>query len=99
MRMPSLTLLACISLLLFGCASSSPTAPKDADETMVAQCTFLGNVSGSSMAGMASRGMERARGTARRKAEAMGATHVVWGNVSGNYNGSSADGRAYRCSK
>jgi hypothetical protein len=67
---------------------------------MVAGCTFLGQVQGSSGWGnlAASQGMENARNEAQEQAAELGATHVVWSNVSGGYS-PYATGRAYRCEK
>lgn len=70
----------------------------EADEKMVAQCTFVGSVSGISMIGNTkAQGMERARNSAKNNAAELGATHVVLGDMlpaSGSYN---ISGKAYRC--
>ena len=95
-------LLACAGALLSGCATTrSQTAAKvkDADERMVAGCTFVGDVMGTSVLGglSSSRGVENARTEAAEKAAKAGATHIVWGSVQGSMDGASANGRAYRC--
>lgn len=90
------------ALLLSACATSaSPEAQKikDADETLVQSCTFLGDVTGTSGVGGlgAATGIENAKNAAREKAVKLGATHIVWGSVQGGYSPSVA-GKAYKCS-
>lgn len=85
-----------------GCAtrmSASAAAVQGADEGQVAGCKFLGEVQGSSGWGniAASKGMDNARNEAQEKAAKLGATHIVWMNISGGYS-PFAIGRAYDCS-
>src|SRR3954468_22783005 len=89
------------ALLLAGCSSAlTPEGAKvqEADEKMVAQCTFVGNVSGISMAGNTqTQAMERARNSARDQAAKLGATHVVLGDMTPARHSYTVSGRAYRC--
>ena len=86
-----------LGLLLVGCATV-PTGIADADESRVAGCRYLGDVTGTSGWGgvAAGPGMDNARNDARAQAARLGATHVVWQAITGGY-GSSAHGRAYAC--
>ncbi len=78
-----------------------PSQIKDADERMVEDCEFLGTVLGKSgwgglAAGAASKGAMR---SAKKRAAAMGATHIVFGHFD-NASGlrvSTRQARAYRC--
>ena len=89
------------ALLLTACSSAlTPEGAKvqEADEKMVAQCTFLGSVSGISMAGNTqTQAMERARNSARDQAAKLGATHVVLGDMTPARHSYTVSGRAYRC--
>jgi hypothetical protein len=87
--------LTALSLLCGGCAttpSASAAKVADADENMV------GQVQGSSGWGglAASTGMENAKNEAREKAAQLGATHIVWQAISGNYT-PYVTGHAYSC--
>ncbi|MBY5969125.1 DUF4156 domain-containing protein [Halomonas sp. DP5Y7-2] len=79
--------------------SESATFVKAADERRVTGCKFIGEVQGSSGWGniAASRGMDNARNEAQEEAAKLGATHIVWMNISGGYS-PFAIGRAYDCS-
>ncbi|MBC8107824.1 MAG: hypothetical protein H7Z14_14645 [Anaerolineae bacterium] len=94
-------LLAMIGAFVFaGCAmpiSSSATQVRDADESIGAGWTYLGDVDGTSGWGnlAASTGAENANREAREKVAKLGATHVVWRQVAGGYS-PSVSGRAYR---
>jgi hypothetical protein len=84
-----------------GCATAlSPAAARiqPADQSSVAGCTFLGDVSGSSDWGnlAATQGMQNARNEGLEQAAAMEATHVVWINIAGGYS-PYANGKAYKC--
>lgn len=88
-------------LSISGCATTlSPAAAKilPADRSMAADCTFVGDVNGSSGWGnlAASQGMQNAKNEGLEQAAAMGATHVLWVNVAGGYS-PYANGKAYRC--
>lgn len=89
------------TLIVSGCATTlSPTATRvrEADEKTVSECKFLGSVQGSSGFGniAASVGMQNAKNEATEKAAALGATHVVFGEIRGGYS-PSVQGRAYAC--
>lgn len=90
--------LPAVLLTLAACATTPVLGVADADDSMVANCRFLGEVHGASGWGgaVAASGMENAKNAARRQAQALGATHVVWASVAGGY-GPSASGRAYAC--
>ncbi len=84
-----------------GCATSlSPSAARimDADDKIVQGCTYVGEVNGTSGWGnlAASVGIQNAKNEARENAVALGATHVLWTNISGGYS-PYVSGRAYRC--
>ena len=65
---------------------------------MVAQCTFLGSVTGISMAGNTqTQGMERARNSAKNHAAELGATHIVLGDITPARHEYTISGRAYKC--
>lgn len=87
--------------ILVGCAtvpSDEALRVRDADETVVAGCRFLGQVQGSSGWGglAASAGMENSKTEARQRAASLGASHIVWQAVTGGYS-PYASGRAYAC--
>jgi Domain of unknown function (DUF4156) len=86
---------------VFGCATTlSPAAQniRPADYSMVKDCTFLGDVQGSSGWGnlAASQGMQNAKNEAKEQAAQLGATHIVWENIVGGYS-PFATGKAYKC--
>lgn len=96
-----------LSLLLFltGCVSK-PTAEAtkiiEADEKMVSQCKFLGNVDGSSTFGgiLADDLHQSAKSEALEKAVQLNATHIVWTSVQKGFDsGASLLGKAYSCTK
>jgi hypothetical protein len=81
-----------------GCATTLSTRARqvrDADPAMVQQCTFLGDLTGSSNWGGFAKGtgMENAKNEVREKAADLGATHVVFTHTQEG----STSGRAYRC--
>jgi len=89
------------SLIAYGCAttlSTSATRILDADTKMIDGCTYVGDVHGSSGWGnlAASTGIQNAKNEGTEKAAALGATHILWTNVSGGYS-PYVSGRAYRC--
>ena len=95
---------ACVCALSFT-VSSCATAPsaatarvQEADAQMVASCKYLADVQGSSGWGnlAASAGMENSKNEARENAAKLGATHIVWNQVSGGY-APYATGKAYKC--
>jgi hypothetical protein len=87
---------------LAACATTrSPTAAQilEADAAAVAQCKFVGHISGYSLlAGPGGKkvGRENAKTEALEQAAKLGATHVVWRAVSTG-DGTNADGDAYLC--
>ena len=92
-----------LAFLLTACSMASSKAGqqvKDADQATVSGCKYLGEVAGwSGWGGLASGvGMTNSQNSARNKAGAMGATHIVWNIVSAGYT-PSANGKAYRCEK
>ena len=95
-------LLACLGLLLQGCVTIRTEAAakvKDADARKVANCTYLGDISGSSGASVVlanDASVENAKNDAAEKAASMGATHVVWGPFSGGEK-TTIQGRAFKC--
>lgn len=90
------------ALIVSACAANPSPAVRGIQETdasRVKGCEPLGGIHGSSILGglAASTAMGNAKNEALEQAVEKGATHVVWGNVEGNYNGASASGQAYRC--
>lgn len=79
-------------------ASLSAMAIKPADQKTVDLCDYLGDVQGSSGFGgvAASKGMDNSKIEAKENAAKMGATHIVWSNISGGFS-PSAFGKAYKC--
>lgn len=79
-------------------ASLSAMKVKPADQKTVQSCDYLGDVQGSSGFGgvAASQGMDNAKIEAKESAAIMGATHIVWSNISGGFS-PSAFGKAYKC--
>ena len=55
---------------------------------MVEGCTYIGNVHGSSGWNdfLPSTGMKNAKNEAIENAAALGATHILWSNISGGYS-------------
>ena len=97
----NLSMFISVCLLASGCATRLSTEARQvqaADERMVANCTFLGEVQGSSGWGnlAASKGMQNARNEAQEGAAELGATHIVWMNIAGGYS-PFAIGKAYKC--
>jgi len=65
---------------------------------MVVSCKYIGEVQGSSGWGnlAASAGMENAKNEARESASKLGATHLLWNNITGGF-GPYVSGKAYKC--
>jgi len=89
-------------MLASGCATSlsdKAALIKDADDKMVQNCKFLGNVEGTSglWGASASIGVANAKNEAIEKASKLGATHVYWIEAGAGFLHSSASGRAYDC--
>jgi len=75
---------------------------RDADQSDVGRCEFVGRVSGSSSWGGTSAcgtGERNAMNEAREQAAELGATHVVWRSVNCDMSGTHADGEAFDCSR
>jgi hypothetical protein len=79
-------LLFVLLLIMSGCAPTlSPTAAniKQVSKEIVSECKYLGKVTGSSQVGgqvavAYHSGKDRAEGDALEKAAQLGATHIVW---------------------
>ncbi|MDR3389906.1 MAG: hypothetical protein P4L92_22950 [Rudaea sp.] len=79
----------------------SNNAVIDADQAMVAGCTYVADVAGTSVwsgAGGSQHGWSKARNEARESAAQKGATHIVWNGQETGYI-TSVSGKAYRCNK
>ena len=97
-----------VFLLLSGCTTPISKSGKlitdvnviDAQKLEVNNCENLGDFESSSGWGnlMAAVGIESAKNAIRNKAAELGATHVVWTNISGG-SVPFVSGRAYRCPK
>lgn len=89
-----------ISLLILSLmlSISAQAKPDEVDESAVRNCQFIAKVVGSSGYGKNPRWQPIARSYAQRKAEAMGATHIVYTDMRtvGSFNGE-ADAKAYLC--
>lgn len=95
-----MTALSC-TFFVSSCAttlSSAASRIQPADQSTIAGCTFVGDVSGSSGWGnlAASQGMQNAKNEGLERAANMGATHVIWANIAGGYS-PYATGKAYKC--
>jgi hypothetical protein len=96
---------AAVLLMLTGCTQGGVGASQPghsltiADEKMVANCRFVGDVTGvSSMYGLfAPTGLANARDEALKEAVRLNASHVVWTGQSVVYGSTSINGRAYQC--
>lgn len=96
----SLTLIATL-VFVSSCSSTASLSAmkiKSADQNTVQGCDYLGDVQGSSGLGgmVASKGMENSKVEAKESAVKIGATHIVWSNISGGF-APSALGKAYKC--
>lgn len=93
--------IAAIAATLAACIppAKKQTAIVDADASMVAACTYVGDVDGMSGFGGplgGDYGISKARNLARNEAVKLGATHLVWMNAASPWI-STASGKAYRC--
>lgn len=87
-------------LLLMSISAVAPAQVRDADDRMVANCEYLQDVQGTSGWGGAwgaGAGINGAKKSARKKAAQLGATHVVWGQITSKGT-THIQARAYRCS-
>lgn len=95
-----------VAVLAFGsiaCLSQNAAIPQsnviEADEKMVADCQFLGNVQGVAMwANGPQHEVKRAVGSAKQEAEKLGATHIILGEPQVAGRSRQVPGRAYKCS-
>ncbi len=97
----SLTALGMSAIFIAGCATTpSPRASiiRDADQNLVANCEFVGSVSGTSGWGnlAASAGINNAKNEGREQASRLNATHIIWVSIEGGYS-PSVSGNAYKC--
>lgn len=97
----ALIIMLLTSSALTGCATTkSAMAAKvlEADERTVSNCKYVGDVAGTSGWGnlAASTGIKSAKTEAFEQAASLGATHVVWTQISGGYS-PFVNNRAYRC--
>ena len=89
--------------LLISCAtklSEQAAMIKDIDIMKTNDCTYVGDVDGTSGLGelSASTGISNAKNEAREKAAKLGATHIAWKVVNGGYS-PFVSGQAYQCNK
>jgi hypothetical protein len=65
----------------------------------MARCHYLGSISGASgLSGFfAIKGADNVKQDLLRRADVMGATHVVWERPDVDYEGTSVTAKAYRC--
>jgi hypothetical protein len=94
--------LAC--LLIAGCAAGVGSMPPPAgitvaDSKMVANCTYVGDVHGTSpfYGVFVNTALTQTRQVAMEEAVKLGATHVVFTSTSTGYGSTAASGQAYRC--
>lgn len=87
--------LVIFSLLL---SISAQAKPDEVDESAVRNCQYIAKVVGNSGYGKNPRWQAIAKSYAQRKAEALGATHIVYTDMRtvGSFNGE-ADAKAYLC--
>ena len=88
-----------IVLLILACSGSAAwSKPEEAQSDAVSNCRFIGNVVGTSGYGKNPRWQPIAKTYAERKAETLGATHIVFTGYKtiGAFNGE-ADAKAYSC--
>lgn len=98
MKLQAIVLLA-LSVSLIGCAlepSYRAQQIQPAYPPMVAHCTFLGGVTGVSDLSYMPLGSQRAKYEALDQASELGATHIVWTEITADHQ-PTAQGRAYRC--
>jgi hypothetical protein len=94
-------LLRVVVITLTGCAVPlNPAAMqiRDATDETVRGCKFVGRVKGTSGWGnkVSDVGIENSKNEARTKAAKLGATHIVWRSMSGQFS-SFAEGEAFKC--
>jgi S1-C subfamily serine protease len=93
----AISLLCLITHQLVFPPAASATEVVEADAQMVTNCKFLGSVRGFSIWG-AGVGADRAMKGGKKKAQELGATHVVWGDAVSDPSGMTrVTGKAYLC--
>ena len=100
MKNQTLLSIAAMGLLFLSCRSAPTEATskiRDTDENHVKDCKMLGTViGGSTLSGDI--GKRNAMTQALNRADKIGATDIVWINISGDFNtAASASARAYQC--
>lgn len=102
--MKHLLVLSILLTTLSGCATPSNLHQSGAlavtTQDQIGHCSYLDTVIGSSSwyGLFADRGIENARGYAMGKAEALGATHIVWETIPPVHGTTQIAAKAYRCS-
>lgn len=101
MRTKSVILIGAVAILTSSCATTPSVRAStifDADNQMVANCKFIGSVSGTSGWGniAASTGISNSKNEAREQAAKLNATHIVWLSIAGGYS-PAVSGNAYLC--
>lgn len=87
------------SLLLMGALAVSADDVRPADERMVEHCEYIDDVTGKSGWGGGlgtAMGIKGAKKSARKAAAKLGATHVVWGQITHGMM-TTIQARAYSC--
>lgn len=103
MRTPIQIALLCATVGLSACAGlpqeryagSVVAVPVDA----VARCTLIDKLQSSSglVGFFGPKGVDNIKQSLLKQADALGATHIVWGEPSVGYESTSLSGQAYRC--
>jgi surface antigen len=102
-RHPSLLIILAITSGLAACAtltSERYTGAVIASETgAMARCQYLGDISASSglFGFLALKGADNAKQELLRRADVMGASHVVWERPDVGYQGTLVTAKTYRC--
>ena len=97
-------LAALVGVLVSGCASgvggsNPPEGITVSDAKMVANCTFVSDVHGTSpfYGVFVNAALTDARQVAMKEAKKLGATHVVFTTTATGHGSTAASGQAYRC--
>lgn len=85
-------------VVALGACSKEPPLPVVADASAVTTCAFVGRTVGDARTSPDSPPVDRAARElqARKRALALGGTHVVW-DTSGNFKGDAVAAKVYRC--
>ncbi len=97
MRHATMTAFAALATLLGACSNDRPL-PVIAEPADVTQCAFIGWTIGDARNSKDNTPLARPEREvlARKRAAALGATHVIW-DTSGRYKGDVVAAKAYRC--